>query len=770
MSASQYTPARARALRVMLPLLLCAWPERVAAQSGMEAVRPPSGTTAPLRAGAADSGRHVVLISVDGLRPDFYLQSRWPAVMLRRMAQEGAHAQGVRSVHPSVTYAAHTTIVTGAMPARHGVYYNSPFESSGQTGRWYWEANSIKVPTLWDAVSRAGFNSAALWWPVTVDAPITWNVPEIWPLDNSDRTASLRAATRPQDFLAELEQQAIGPMDDSFRGAVLSRDDRMAAMAAYTLRTKRPRLMLVHFTTTDSHQHSYGREHHLVERAVQTVDRGIARIVEAAEDAGILDRTTFIVTGDHGFSDIHTVVAPNVWLRDAGLMEDRKDRGRWRATFHTSGASAFLMLRDSSDTAAVRLAREAILQQPAAVRRYLRFVDGNAMREIGADPHAPFSVSGVDGVSMTSAATGPALRPGSGGTHGHYPGFPNIRTGFVAWGAGISPGARVEEMSLADIAPLVARLLGLSFTAPDGVLIPGLLRENATAHDRAFGSADALANFFRADGGERMLISAHRGGPGPGFPDNAIETFARATTFGPMLLELDVRRSADGQLVVLHDEDVSIRSNGSGRAAALTLDSLQRLRLRDDRGTLTSSRVPSLAQVLEWARGRAVLRLDVKSGVTADEIVRAIEAAKAFSHTMAIARSVEEVTTYQRLAPQLMLSFWFDPDRNGRLSMDELQQYVRLPIDHRRVVVGVGSEREGWDGAVLDTLRARGLRGMVSSFGVVDSTALATGDWRPYCRYVQAGVGVLITDAAEAAARAARECAVTRRSTLRGTK
>lgn len=770
MTLRQFNMRSVRRLHLAFTLLFCAWTTGMAAQSGMEAMRPPTTTATPLPKSATDSGRHVVLISVDGLRPDFYMQTRWPAVMLRRMAQEGAHAQGVRSVHPSVTYAAHTTIVTGAMPARHGVYYNSPFEPAGQTGRWYWEANSIKVPTLWDAVSRAGFSSAALWWPVTVDAPITWNVPEIWPLDDSDRTVSLRAATRPQGFLAELEQQAIGPMDDSFRGAVLSRDDRMAAMAAYTLRTKRPNLMLVHFTTTDSHQHSHGREHHLVERAVQTVDRGIARIVEAAEDAGILNRTTFIVTGDHGFSDIHTVVAPNVWLRDAGLMEDRKDRGRWRATFHTSGASAFLMLRDSSDTAAVRLAREAVMRQPDAVRRYLRFVDRDAMREIGADPHAPFSLSGVDGVSMTSAASGPALRPGTGGTHGHYPGFPNIRTGFVAWGAGIASAARIDEMSLADVAPLVARLLGLSFTAPDGVLIPGLLRSSAGAHERAFGSADALANFFSAEGGERTLVSAHRGGPGPGYPDNAVETFARATGFGPMLLELDVRRSADGQLVVLHDEDASIRTNGSGRASALTLDSLQRLRLRDDRGTLTNSRVPSLAQVLDWARGRAVLRLDVKSGVTPDEIVRAIDAAKAFSHSMAIARSVDEAQTYQRLAPQLMLSFWFDPDRNGRLSMDELQQYLRLPIDHRRVVVGVGSEREGWDGAVLDALRARGLRGMVSSFGVVDSTALATGDWRPYCRYVQAGVGVLITDAAEAAARAARECVVTPRTGRRGAK
>jgi len=426
---------------------------------------------------AAPDGRpeHVVFISVDGLRPEFYLESRWPAVMMRHMAAEGAHARGVRGVHPSVTYPSHTTLVTGAMPARHGIYYNSPFEPGGQTGRWYWEVEHLQVPALWDAVRAAGGTTASFWWPVTVGADIDWNVPEVWPLDDGDRTETLRAHTTPVGFLDELESRATGPLDDSFRGAWLSRADRMAAMAAYTLREKRPTLMLVHFTTTDSHQHTHGREHFMVERAVQAVDRGIARIVEAAEDAGILDRTTFIITGDHGFSDIHTRVAPNVWLTEAGLMEDAPDRGDWRATFHTSGASAFLMVRDPADTAAVRMAREVIEARPPSERRLFDVIDDAAMRAIGADPNVPFSLSGVDGVNMMGARSGPAVREGSGGTHGHYPGFRDMETGFVAWGPGIRAGARVPLMGMEDIAPVVAHLLGLDFPTPDGVLLPGLL-------------------------------------------------------------------------------------------------------------------------------------------------------------------------------------------------------------------------------------------------------------------------------------------------------
>ena len=120
-----------------------------------------------LTAGLTVPVEHVVLVSIDGLRPEFYLDPSWPAPMLQQMVAEGAHADAVRGVFPSVTYPSHTTLVTGALPAHHGVYYNSPFEPGGQTGRWYWEASAIRADTLWRAVHRAGGRSAAVGWPET---------------------------------------------------------------------------------------------------------------------------------------------------------------------------------------------------------------------------------------------------------------------------------------------------------------------------------------------------------------------------------------------------------------------------------------------------------------------------------------------------------------------------------------------------------------------------------------------------------------------------
>ncbi|MEE9288635.1 MAG: alkaline phosphatase family protein, partial [Bacteroidota bacterium] len=84
----------------------------------------------------SDSLQHVVLVSIDGLRPEFYLDDRYPLPTLRILKEQGAHAKGVRGVYPTVTYPSHTTMVTGATPAQHGIYYNEVFNRKGDSRRW----------------------------------------------------------------------------------------------------------------------------------------------------------------------------------------------------------------------------------------------------------------------------------------------------------------------------------------------------------------------------------------------------------------------------------------------------------------------------------------------------------------------------------------------------------------------------------------------------------------------------------------------------------
>jgi predicted AlkP superfamily pyrophosphatase or phosphodiesterase len=71
--------------------------------------------------------------------------------------------------------------------------------------------------------------------------------------------------------------------------------------------------------------------------------------------------------------------------------------------------------------------------------------------------------------------TGDAIKPGHGGSHGYYPDFREIRTGFVACGPGIKEGGVIPEMNLRDIAPLLAKILNLSLPSAEGKIPAGVL-------------------------------------------------------------------------------------------------------------------------------------------------------------------------------------------------------------------------------------------------------------------------------------------------------
>ena len=113
---------------------------------------------------------------------------------------------------------------------------------------------------------------------------------------------------------------------------------------------------------------------------------------------------------------------------------------------------------------------------PEKTKKLFRVVSKEELAQVGADPNALMAIAPIPGVAMSGSASGDDLKRGSGGTHGYFPDFKQIETGFVAWGAGITEGKLVHKMGLEDIAPIIAALLGLDFTAADGVLFPGILK------------------------------------------------------------------------------------------------------------------------------------------------------------------------------------------------------------------------------------------------------------------------------------------------------
>ena len=296
----------------------------------------------------AQKSKYVVMISIDGLRPEFYKDHSWPAPNIQALAQNGVYADGVRGVFPTVTYPSHTTILTGALPARHGIYYNTPFEPQGQTGNWYWKESLIKVTTLWDACKQKGIKTANVHWPVSVGAPIDYNIPEVWPAkrDGSDRLGPMRKHTSPVTLFEEVEKNATGKLDGTkLNSDYLQMDENLSRMTSYLIETYKPQFTTVHLVCVDHFAHADGRDSENVRKAVAGVDNAIGRIIESVERAGIRDSTSFLIVGDHGFVDIHTTLAPNVWLEKAGLIEKAENRGKWKRRFIRLERRHFFILK-----------------------------------------------------------------------------------------------------------------------------------------------------------------------------------------------------------------------------------------------------------------------------------------------------------------------------------------------------------------------------------------------------------------------------------------
>lgn len=168
----------------------------------------------------------------------------------------------------------------------------------------------------------------------------------------------------------------------------------------------------------------------------------------------------------------------------------------------------------------------------------------------------------------------------------------------------------------------------------------------------------AMLDCFEAAG--QTLISAHRGGPTPGLPENAIPTMDALLAAQPAIMEVDVAQSADGVLFLLHDDRLDRTTTGTGEAAAQGWATLSQLKLKDNWGWVTPYAIPRLDEALAWARGRTVLQIDFKRSADYGKVVAAIRAAGMAHSVILIAYSVEQAAALHRLAPEMLLSVSVD--------------------------------------------------------------------------------------------------------------
>ncbi len=373
----------------------------------------------------------LLVVSVDGL-DQRYLENadqlglRIPN--LRKLTREGQWSRGVRGVVPTVTWPSHTTLITGATAEEHGILSNRrPAEEGGD---YYWDVSLLKRPTLLDAAAKKGLRTAVITWPVTVNAPATFNLPEYFKKRRGGAmdTPSICGKARPADLC-----ERIAARYPSFPQEWM--DDRSRTLAVrYLLEVEKPDILLVHLVDLDSEAHETGPFSVESNAVVEYTDELVGTMMQALPKGGRV-----VLVSDHGFEAAKTEVHLKTEA-PAGV----KPMGGYVVGEDSVGEA---WLRKAKSYPRYGIGREILA---AEVKRLApRLGEAKVVFEC------------AEGVWFGFGNLKLLNTPREIGNHGHWP--TRYRAVYAVWGEGVV-ARRLPEIGMEEIYERLSVLTGLSST------------------------------------------------------------------------------------------------------------------------------------------------------------------------------------------------------------------------------------------------------------------------------------------------------------------
>ena len=249
-----------------------------------------------------------------------------------------------------------------------------------------------------------------------------------------------------------------------------------------------------------------------------------------------------------------------------------------------------------------------------------------------------------------------------------------------------------------------------------------------------------LFNCLRTEGG--VAIAAHRGGPYPGYPENAIETFQHGYDKGVRVFEIDIAESRDGVLFLMHDRTLTRTTTGEGFVADVDWTDIKTLKLVDNSGKTTGFAAPTLSEALDWAvKTGAILELDKKPTTSFKNIISEVREAGAENNILMISYNDQQAGEIAKIAPDLMMTASAFGDRDiGKLNA--------LGVKTENIIAWTGTNEPNF--AAWERVRKEGVEPAFGTLGRpgerLDDTYLADGDGSEYADLTDKGLVLIATD------------------------
>lgn len=413
---------------------------------------------------------HLILISYDSFSiSDWELARSLPN--LKGLIEGGSYTTKLKSVYPSLTYVAHSTIVTGCWPDRHGVYHNNPFQPfvEEQDQDWHWFRDDIKVPRIYELARDKGYSSAGILWPVTGKARIRYNLPELAAVRTENQILKVLRNGNPI-YSLEMELK-FGKYRKGVNQPEL--DNFSTLCACHTLKTKKPGLLLLHLIDLDDTKHRFGTGSDEAMKAIERMDLRLGEIIRAVLDSDLASETAMIVLGDHGQLNVRYKVHLNNLLLEKGLIWKAGDSYNWRAYLQSADGCAFLHIKPGdhlAESEALEVLRAALGKEEYGIEEIL---DRNTLDSMRVSKVVNWVLEAKEGYKFVDSIGSSIIEDLSmsdirHATHGYSPYKPGYTCCFIASGPGIKKNHDIGEMEMVDVAPTIASILGFEMRNVDG--------------------------------------------------------------------------------------------------------------------------------------------------------------------------------------------------------------------------------------------------------------------------------------------------------------
>lgn len=389
---------------------------------------------------------------------------------------------GMRTIYPSVTYPIHVSMMTGCYPGTHGVVSNFGFTTENKDAAWNWN-KCYSVEDIFSAAKKAGYSTASISWPVTGNNPnIDYLVNEYWMPEPGDTLLSSfeRMGSSPQ-MLKLLEENACYLPQGYEKGGKKyfmqwpQIDEFWVQVACSVMRKYAPEVFFLHTGTFDSYRHAYGVFSDHLKEARENLDRYLGLLMDACQDAGVLEQTNLVLVSDHGQRDICRAIHINVLLADQGFIRTDAQGNvlDWQAYCMSNAMSTMVYLKRPEDPQLKESVYTCLkaLQEEGVYGIGRIFTAEEARQEEHLWGDFSFVLESDGYTSFGDRAVRPLVqnfdisdyRFGRA-THGYIPDL-GPQPVFVAKGPDFREDVTLPRAQIIDEAPTYARLLGVELPA-----------------------------------------------------------------------------------------------------------------------------------------------------------------------------------------------------------------------------------------------------------------------------------------------------------------